>query len=887
MKYLFLKFLILLIISLSSFSIYSQSKHFDKKVTLIKKNTSLKEIIITLEQESNLLFSYNNAEINESQKITIIARKQSIKSILDQLASISNFNYILIEKQVIIKPKKTKYIPDNIKHEDTEKNKLTISGYLKDAETDEPLIGATIIIEGTTNGTITNNYGFYSISLPKGNHKLIFSYIGYKRELFEINLNKNIQYSPKLKMITTQLNIVAVKPMEYKNSIKSKLRNSIKLSTNELMTVKGFSGSSDFMLNLTSVTGINQQTEGSAFYHVRGGAKDQNLIIIDEAPVFHPSHLFGIISAIAPDAINSLQIYKSDFPIEYGGRIGSITDIRTKNGNMNTFVWSSELNPFTGNHRIEFPILKNKISFSTSLRNSHINWILKNNNENANENHFYDLHAKLNFKFGRKNKWYIALFSGGDYYSETQFNTNNAIAWDNNTISIRWNHLFSDKMFANFTIYLGTYNYYLYTNTEKKSYWYSNIANYSFRADFTRYFSTKNTVRFGIEWNNQEYSPANLIIDNINISKDLYNPGTVSELVPYIGNELQLFNNLALKCGVRMHLWNNYGNATLYQYNNNTFQWDTLIYDNTKYNNYLNFEPRLSLIWNIFPRLDLKIDAEQNVQYIHTLSNSISPFTTLDLWIPSGINIKPTISKSLSGKLSYFNDEFFIFIEGFYKKHTNQIDYINHANILLNPYIESQFKQGTLKAFGFETSLQKKKGNLTFQINYSYSKSIRNITDINNNNTYLSDYDQPHHVNLLLNYSFNQGISLHADFIYHTGILYTAPTGFYTINNQQIPYYQSRNNKRLPDYHRLDLSAKYGFNKNKNSKLKQYLVLSIYNVYNRSNFISVFYNKIITKDGSYVVPSNFIEDNQLHFTGLSMPGILPLLTYRICFNCQN
>jgi len=352
---------------------FAQVNKLEKKINIVSRNKQLSFILSEIERKSGVLFSYSNQQIDAKQKITIIARRKKVKDVLSKLFNKASIDYIQLEKQLILKPKIEK--KEEITEESKKPRKYSISGYLKDSETGEALIGATIALKNTSTGTITNNYGFYSISLPKGVYLFQFSYIGYESKVLEIQLNKNQKVSPTLKLDETDLEVIVISAEDNEDLHVINPLKKINLRPLSQNLKKGISGENDLFQSIQSIPGVNSTSDGSVFFFTRGGNKDQNLILVDEAPVYNPSHLFGFVSAVSPEAINDVSIYKNYFPAQYGGRLSSIVDISIKDGNINHFGFYGAINPFTTSLNLEGPIIKKKASYHISFRNSHIDWL--------------------------------------------------------------------------------------------------------------------------------------------------------------------------------------------------------------------------------------------------------------------------------------------------------------------------------------------------------------------------------------------------------------------------------------------------------------------------------------------------------------------------------
>ena len=857
-------------------SISAQEIDINKKISIVVKNKSLKTALKEISKKGNIHFSYSNQQINDKQKISIVARQQSIESVFVKLFSKLSIDFLIVEKQVILKSKpKNKEEQIKIKLE-----KFTISGYMKDSESDEILIGATVIIDGKPIGTVSNAYGFYSLTLPAGNYLLKYSYIGYKSKTISIKLNKNLKISQKLALDETNLDVIIITEKENADILEINPLQTLSLSNETIKKTHNIGGETSLVKSLNSIPGINPYGDGSVMFYVRGGNKDQNLIIVDEAPIYNPSHMLGFFSSIAPEAIKSINVSKGNFPVQYGGRLSSIIDVKTKDGNMKYFSFNGSFSPFTGSLTLEGPIIKEKASYVVTLRTSTLNWFFEQQPGELNME-FQDFHTKLNFKFNRNNRIFFSFYSGNDLVEAftTAYNTF-AMSWQNFAATIRWNHLFSERFFSNLTLYTSNYNYYLYSSIEDNQYWHSSIGNLSLKNDFSYYINPKNTLRFGIELNTHNFNPGN---QNNNYYEEVVASSSALQAIVYIGDKIKFLDKLSLNLSFRGLNWNNIGPTIIYNFNNNYLFTDSIHIKNEIYHSYFNAEPQIELLYAINKSTLFKLSYNHHIQYLNLLSNSVSPFTTLDVWMPAGPNIKPQKSNQFIVGFHKKNTEFIFTTEAFYKKMYNQIDYANHANMLLNPLIEGELRIGNAFSYGIELFLKKQTRNLTGWLGYSYIRTFRNIKDVNNNKVYPVAYDKPHYITLNLSYKWRKRWNLNLNWVYSSGIRFSSPTGFYNVQNHNIPIYSEKNNSKLPDYHRMDASISFRLNKNERSKYKHHLSFAIYNLYAKENPISVNFSKIETEQGDFVIPSNYITDNQIVPTTIHLFGIVPSITYKFKF----
>ncbi len=894
-------------IFLLSNNVFAQKVDLKVKINIHLNNKSLRTVLDEISKTNNVFFSYSNRLIDDKQKVNISATNIPLDEVLKQLFGSLGIEYVLVEKQIILKPKpKPK---ENPQEEKKKQQRYTLSGYLKDKETSEIIIGAVVSVQNKNLGTVTNPYGFYSLTLPEGDYMIAYKSTGYKYENLQVQLNKNKQINQLLEVqraFPTTKTDSATQPNP--DSIRHDTFTVNKLTITTIPRFQNFVGKIDLaktsflqkldfistslgteidlLKMLQTMPGILMHGDGSVFFYVHGGNRDQNAILIDEAPIYNPAHLFGFFSAITPQSINDIKVFKSDIPIQFGGRLSSTIDIKTKEGNLNRFNLYGNVGLLAASLTVESPIVKERCSFTSTVRRSYLSYLLDKKDKDL-QLYFYDIQTKINFIVNDKNRLYYSIYYGKDYFSKFILDTDNyGISWDNLTSSLRWNHLFSDRLFSNLTIYGSRYNYYLYVSKNNNNYWTANIGNISAKYDFTFYPNPQNTLRFGVNTNLYQFTPGflklNVALDN---ALPKVQPSNALENIFYCGNEQELSDVFYLTYGLRVGLWQNLGPIRMFLYDENHQVRDSVEYKKGVFNQYLTFEPRVSLQCNLSETSSLKFSYNRTVQNLQLISNSISPFTTIEIWMPSGPNIKPQKADPFSVGYSVKNQSKKVEFssEVFVKRMLNQIDYKDHANLLANPHIEGELRFGTAKAYGIETVLRKTEGNFTGWIAYTYSRCRKLIEGVNQNREFVADYDKPHYVNINASYTFFNRLLVSLNWTYNTGTPFTTPTGFYRYDGYTVPIYDAKNNSRLPDYHRLDFAATLQLNKNRNARYLHSLTLSVYNVYNRQNPIGVNFNKIETKNGDLMVPRDLLRENQLIPTSISLISIMPYITYNFRF----
>ncbi len=850
-----------------------QAQQDDYQITIQDRSITLREVLQKITEQTGLDFSFNSDKVNVEEKLKIRIKNASLDETMSVLKNELRIDYSIVENQIILNLQKTSFIDSNPKY-------YTLSGFLNDQETGESLIGATIELVGTSKGTISNEFGYYAIQLPQGHHQISFSYIGYQNSRNEINLEKDLKLNAQLPTASISLPDVIV-GLSSQTKLREKQSSTLKLSPKSLENMPEFAGESGLIKGIQSLPGIKTHSDGSAFFFVRGGEKDQNLIIIDDSPVYNPSHLFGFYSIVVPDFAKSINIYTSDIPTNLGDRLSSIIDIRTKDGNLNRWSFSGALNPLINRFALEIPVVKEKASIFVSTRRSNFDWLFKRNAPNADIG-FGDFNFKYNHKINDKNRIYFTLISSSDNFNNQGLrNTQSSgISWGNFGATLRWNHIFSPKLFSNSTFNTGNYVYRLFAPGANR--WESSIGSISLKTDFTHFLSPKYKAKFGGE------------IQTIYI-----NPGTIStpstrDLFPRIRNnysrksllyyqvEYALSGKTVINAGLRIPSWKSIGPALYGIYDDNYDVVDTVRINSGSYNNYTKIDPRLSIIQQLNTSSNLKLSVGSYHQFLQLISNSTSPFTALEVWLPASPNIAPQQSWQFAcNYYKHFPKSNLDFtVEAYYKHSKNIIDYKSHPETLLNPFLEGELRFGTMNAYGLEFMLKKELGKFNGWMSYNFSRAIRTTGTINNGNPYPAFQDRPHDFSILGNYQLSKKITVSGYFTAFTGSAFSSPTGFYEYNNKVIPIFGSKHNDRLPNYRRFDLAFKFRLNKNINARYQHHLNLSFYNLFAHKNIVAVNFNKVEQEDGPPLVKSNFLSEQSIIASQTSLVNWMPSLTYK-------
>ncbi len=739
--------------------------------------------------------------------------------------------------------------------------KVTLSGKISDNNNGEEIIGATIYIDEIKGGTVTNVYGYYSISLDPGTYNITINYLGYGDIKQTIDLTEDTKLNLEMKTAEEQLNTVVVTAEKLDQNVTSVEMSVEKMDVKTIKKMPSLLGEVDIIRSTLLLPGVTNVGEGASGFNVRGGNVDQNLILLDEAPVYNSSHLFGFFSVFNSDAIKDLKLYKGGIPAEYGGRLSSVMDVRQKEGNMKKFAASGGISTVSSKLTLEGPIAKDKSSFMVAARRTYIDWLAHLVGELENQDaYFYDLNAKVNYVLNDNNRLFLSAYYGNDVF---KFGDDFRFVWGNNTFSARWNHIFNQKLFSNFTLLYSDYAYSLGVPEGTDAFeWTSHIINTNLKGDFSYFINSNNTFKFGVSALQYTFKPGDIETSEESFfnSFEIQNERAFEPAV-YASNEHKLNDRLTLQYGLRYSMFLNYGAADISIYENdepidyddpNAIGSVNDIVDTVSYKDYEviksfdGFEPRFSLKYQLDEFSSIKASYNRTRQYIHLVSNTTTT-VPIDIWKPSGMYVEPATADQVAlGYFRNFNNNKFEFSgEVYYKDFQNLLDYVDGANLILNESIETELLSGDGRAYGFETQIKKKSGTFTGWISYTLARTERQVTGINNSEWYPSNYDKLHDVSVVGMYTVNDKWELSANFAYMSGRPITYPDGKYEQNGGQliIPNYGNRNGARLTAYHRLDFAATLTPRKNKDRRWQGEWVFSIYNVYGRRNAYSISFRQ--------------------------------------------
>ena len=755
-----------------------------------------------------------------------------------------------------------------------------------DSQSNELIIGSSVIVEGLNIGTITNSYGFFSITIQEGNYNIRIQNLGFKDNTQNINLNKNLSLNIYLTEEVESLNEVIVVENSEDIDIDLPVLSLNILSGKTIRQTPVVFGESDILKTIQLLPGVSSAGEGASGFNVRGGAADQNLILFDEAIIYNSSHLFGLFSVFNSDAIKEVKLFKGGIPSSYGGRLSSVLDVYQKDGNNQKTSINGGIGAISSRFLIEGPIQKNQSSFLVASRGTYAHLFLKLT-DIENIAYFYDINTKSNFVIDNRNKIFLSGYFGRDLFKldGTFMNT-----YGNSTLNFRWNHLINDKTFSNTSLIFSDYYYGLELDFVGFD-WKSGIKNLNLKFDLKNYYSNEFQFNYGLNFIYYDFNPGTigpLTADSgFNFSK--LNKKFAFENSTYFDVLHKISNRLSMRYGIRINQFLRLRQNGLQKYIDNNplfYDIDLGIYDPAKplannfdnnssvFKTYNNIEPRINISYS-FNNQSIKASYNRLNQYLHLISNTSSP-TPLDIWVPSGPYIKPQ-------KLDQFAFGYFkrmkklkIETEIFYKKIKNRLDYIDGADLVANDNIETVILAGKSRAYGIEFLLKKSDGRHKFWLAYTLSKSEqktagRNSSEngINMSEWYNTPYDKPHDISINSEYRINKKLKIVGNFIFQTGQPTNYPNSQYTYMNLNVPNYGKRNSQRLPNYHRMDVNLTLNPEK-KNKKVESSWVFGIYNLYNRDNASSIIFRR-----------NNETLKNEA--VQISIFGIVPSVTYNFKF----
>lgn len=783
--------------------------------------------------------------------------------------------------------------------------KYVISGFIKDSLTNEFLIGASVQIAATQTAVSSNAYGFYSIQVDKGKALLLINYVGRETKRITIQVEANISLDIALQEKSQVLSEVVVSTDRVNQQVMSPLMSTDKITAREIKQIPMVLGEADLIKSIQLLPGVSAANEGSGGFNVRGGSADQNLILLDEAIVYNPSHLLGFFSVFNADALKDATLFKGGIPSKFGGRLSSVLDIRMREGSNKKLAASGGIGLLASRLTIETPLGKvlekgAAGSMLISARRSYADLFLPLSSDtaiNRNKLYFYDLNYRSNYRLSSKDRLFLSGYFGRDKIDIPNGFGN---SWGNATTTLRWNHLFNSQLFMNVSAIYSKYDYEINFYPGNSFKWESSLRNINLKADVDYYVNNNHSIKFGLGSIHYVFNPGNIspLGSKSTINTTNYSDKRAIENSVYLQDEFKINTNLSILAGVRVSHFGQLANDSISIYANgqpvifnptiNNYQSGRIVsYEkhstNTLLNSTFGFEPRLSINYRLNEKSSLKIGYNRMYQYIHLLSTATSP-TPLDIYTPSSSFIKPQVADQIA--VGYFNNintnKYELSIEAYYKSMRNQFDFIDGASPLLNNSPETIILNGSARAYGLEFMIKKTEGKLTGWISYTLSKAERTTPGvlggrgINNGSYYVTNYDKPHNLAVTANYKFNSKWSFSANFIFQSGRPATYPESKYSFNGLSIPVYSERNAHRLPAYHRLDFAAILKGKEKKNWKTQW--VFGIYNMYNRQNAANITFKETLVGNTEIGLGTGENKAYKLTFF-----GIVPSITYEFKF----
>jgi len=842
----------------------SVAQDVSRSITLDQSNAPLINILDSLKAQTELDYAYSPQAIDVQQPVTFQCTGVSLEHALELMTDELFISFQLVENQLVVAPLDRKDLP-----------LYMLTGNITDSLSGESLIYATVSVNGTNHGVTTNEYGYFALPLRRGTHDIVISYVGFNPVEQKVHMLEHQSMSFALNSLASNLPTVVVSRDQNAENQTTDLSH-VALTQDDLKRLPEFVGESGLIKNLENIPGVKLHSEVSSFFFVRGGDRDQNIIILDDAPIYNPSHLLGFSSIVLPEFVSNIDVFKGDMPANLGDRLSSIVSVRTRDGNLNKFQLSAALNPFVNRVTVEIPVIKQRSSIFASYRRSLLEPLYKQAAPQT-DYFFQDLHIKWNYRSNEKNRFFITVLASNDNYTSTTGQIRN-LTWGNFAATFRWNRVLGPKLFSNTTLYTGNYSYTLALPPNR---WKSELGNLSLKSDFTHYIDEKITSKFGVEAQGYFNNPGRFSLDSSNAILPNVTRNYGRKLVAHYQSSIDISPKIQFNAGFRLINWDNLGPMTYYTYDENREISEPINAPEGVYNSYFNIDPRLSL--SFFPSQQSAIKMSYGIyhQYLQLISNSISPFTAMEIYLTSSPTIKPQASEQWTFDFSKYwpQKAMRLNLSTYYKTSKNQIDLAGHSTIYLNEFLEGELFFGTSEAYGVEFQMDKTLGNLNASLAYTWSRAWRETSGINNDQRYRAFQDRPHDVSLTLGYQFSNRLNAQAYWTSYSGSPFTSPVGFYEFQGQTVPIYGARNNDRLPSYHRLDISCRYRLNKNTKKRFQHNLVLSVVNATGHRNIYAIKYNKLDQADYFPEFPVNRTGNNILSPSQVELARFFPSLTY--------
>lgn len=785
-----------IVIILSIFISYSSFAQNAEKMSITFENVSIKEALHQLERElTDVSFSYNNDLKVFKKKVNKSYASKSLKFILNDILEYEKLSHKVVGDNIIVYLIKDESTQNDVSSKkSTESNKKMISGYVYDVETGEVLIGVTIYSKETNQGTSSNSYGFFSLSLSNEATSVSISYLGYH--------TKEVQYS---KAIDSKLNIyltssshdleeAVITATKYQKE--QQYAGAVSISPKEIKKMPLLLGEPDVIKAIQIQNGVKTVSDGASFYYVRGGNHDQNLVLVDEAPLYNPSHILGLVSVINGDAIKNTSFYKGYFPAKYSGRLSSVLDITTNDGNKKKFHGRGGISTLGGRLLLEGPIAKDKASFMISGRKSWVDLLLKGNGEATPK--YYDVNAKTHWKINENNNLYLSFYRGQDDIDAeaTEFFTQ----WSNTLGSLRWNHLYSEKLFANTSVIYNSFNSLNFGEKQNKK-WLNGIDEFRLKHQMSYFINDKNRIDVGGQIGNHAFTPGKFDDNSVNLGEKKLRTYSL-----FASHNINFSNQLRLEYGANFKMAQAFGKTNLIELDDDYTVTNTFENASGVYKTWKGVEPRVNLMYEINDNHKVFTSFSSMQQFVHSLNNSQNDYDVIKTWIPVSNNIDPMRSNIYSAGYNYIEKGLTINLEGFYKTINNQLDYTAYPQLQTTNY-EASLRAGTGKSYGLELGLSYQFEKLKLDMDYSYSSTKLTAKGVNDNLSYVAPYDIPHQLTLKGFYEFNKRWSVSTLWRFSTGRPFTLPVGTQVLNGgaDVVPLFGHKNNARGSNYHKLDI----------------------------------------------------------------------------------
>ncbi len=821
----------------------AQSSPLDKSITMEPGTYTIEQVLKDISAASDFSFSYSPDQVPLDQRVRIADTEQTVAQVLTSIFKDTNIDYRARGNVVILKKKPG-----------PKANRITLSGKVTDQNSGEPLIGAYVKVADRPYGAVTNPYGFYSLTIPAGDYGLWYSYLGYQSATYRLSLKKDTRLNVELADSLMTLEDVTVTSDPQKNILNPQLGVN-NLESQTFSNIAYLFGEVDIISGIRLLPGVSTVGEGASGFNVRGGGIDQNLILLDEAPVYNSAHYFGLFSIFNPDVVKDVKLYKSSLPANYGGAVASVFDVRQKEGNNKKFRLKGGVGIPAVRLTAEGPLIKDRSSFLVGFRSTFVDLSSFTFNDGTLENSeagFEDFNAKVNYSLNEKNTLYLSAYLGRD---EIAMDDGENLQWGNSSATLRWNRILNQRLFANFTGVFSRYDFRVKQLAGGSPLEIAaKISDYHLKADYYYYLSPRHQLDFGgsIVWH--DFEPGRYTWNNRTTELD---QEQALEASLYVSDEFTLNPKTTLQLGLRYSAFFNVGPGEVFLYQSQLPITTNTIIDTVQYHNlelikqYHNLEPRISLVHTLNATSSLKFTYNRSAQYTHLMSNTTTSMLT-DLWKLSDSYLKPQIGNQIA--LGYFRNfdqnKIESSVELFYRRVNNVVDFKDGADLALNPAIETELLQGEGRAYGMELFVRKKAGRLTGWVGYTLSRSERRIKGrfpqetINSGSYYPSNYDRTHDFKWINSYQISKRWNLSANFVFSTGRPVTLPDGRYEFEGTIVPDFSSRNQQRVSNYHRLDLSAQL-LGKNKKKKRWQgSLTFAIYNVYFHKNVFDYKFEQV-------------------------------------------